>query len=145
MVWRVGLSYSQDLRERVLAAVDAGRPVREVALLFRVSVSYIYKALGQRRRTGSVTPRRGGGSRPPKLAGHEAALLEHLRGKPDATLAELRAWLFETRGVSLSNGGLWNALERLGWTLKKSHSMRRSSTGPTLRPPASPGAPLSPG
>jgi len=145
MAWRVGLSYSQDLRERVLATVDAGRPVREVALLFRVSVSYVYKALRQRRATGSVTPRRGGGSRPPKLAGHEAALLAHLRGKPDATLAELRVWLFETRGVSLSNGGMWNALERLGWTLNKSHSMRRSRTGPTSRPPASPGAPPSPG
>ncbi len=39
MTWRQGLAYSQDLRERVLAAVDAGRPVREVAALFRVSVS----------------------------------------------------------------------------------------------------------
>jgi hypothetical protein len=125
--------------------VDAGRPVREVAPLFRVSVSYIYKALGQRRATGSVTPRRGGGSRPPKLAGHEAALLAHLRDKPDATLAELRAWLLEIRGISLSNGGLWNTLARLGWTLKKSHSTRRSRTAPMSPPPASPGAPPSPG
>lgn len=145
MTWRQGLAYSQDLRERVLAAVDAGRPAREVAALFRVSVSYIYKALGWRRATGSVTPRRGGGSRPPKLSGHEAALLEQLRSKPDATLAELRTWLFETRGVSISNGALWNALERLGWTLKKSHVTRRSRSAPTSPPPASPGVPPSPG
>lgn len=145
MTWRQGLAYSQDLRERVLAAVDTGRPAREVAALFRVSVSYIYKALGWRRATGSVTPRRGGGSRPPKLAGHEAALLAQLRSKPDATLAELRIWLFETRGVSISNGALWNALERLGWTLKKSHVTRRSRSAPTLPPPASPGVPPSPG
>lgn len=144
MVWRQGLAYSQDLRERVLAAMDAGRPAREVAVLFRVSVSYIYKALGRRRVTGLMTPQRGGGSRPPRLAGHEAALLAQLRSKPDATLAELRAWLFETRGVSVSNGALWNALERLGWTLKKSHATRRSRSAPTSPPPASPGAPPSP-
>jgi len=48
MAWRSGLAYSQDLRERVLAAVDAGRPVREVAPLFRVSISYICKALERR-------------------------------------------------------------------------------------------------
>jgi transposase len=82
-------AYSQDLRERVLATVDAGRAVREVAPLFKVSLSYIYKALERRAATGDVTPRRGGGSRPPKLAGHEAALLAHVRSRPDATLAEL--------------------------------------------------------
>jgi hypothetical protein len=32
-------AYSQDLRERVLATVDAGRAVREVAPLFKVSLS----------------------------------------------------------------------------------------------------------
>lgn len=44
MGWRSGQAYSQDLRERVLAAVDGGLLVREAAPLFRVSVSYIYKA-----------------------------------------------------------------------------------------------------
>jgi len=45
MGWRSGQAYSQDLREHVLAAVDAGMAVREVATLFRVSISYIYKAM----------------------------------------------------------------------------------------------------
>jgi len=40
-----GMPYSNDLRLRVLAAVDGGVPVRQVAALLRVSVSYIYKAL----------------------------------------------------------------------------------------------------
>ena len=144
MAWRRGLAYSQDLRERVLAAVDGGRAVREVAPLFRVSISYIYKALERRAATGEAAPRRGGGSRPPKLAGHEAALLAHVRSKPDATLAEMRCWLLETRGVSLSNACLWNGLERLGWTLKKSHSARRSRTAPMSPPPGSPGGLASP-
>ena len=52
MVWRQGQSYSEDLRARVLAAVDGGMAARAAAELFRVSVSYIYKALIRRRRTG---------------------------------------------------------------------------------------------
>jgi transposase len=40
----MGKAYSQDLRERVMAAVDAGTGAYAVASFFRVSVSYIYKA-----------------------------------------------------------------------------------------------------
>jgi transposase len=39
MTWRSGQAYSQDLRERVLAAVADGLRVREAAPLFRVSIS----------------------------------------------------------------------------------------------------------
>lgn len=130
MGWRLGQAYSQDLRDRVLAAVDEGRAVREVAPLFRVSIAYIYKALGRRRATGDVAVRPRGGATPVRLAGHETALLEHLRANPDATLAELRRWLLETRGVAVSVGCLWNTIARLGWTLKKSHSGRQSRIVP---------------
>jgi len=61
MAWLQGQSYSQDLRARVVAAVVGGLAARAAAKLFRVSVSYIYKALIRRRRTGEVSasPRRG--------------------------------------------------------------------------------------
>jgi transposase len=137
MSWRSGQAYSQDLRDRVLAAVDGGMRVRQAAPLFRVSISYIYKALERRTATGETTAiARGGRQRPPMLSGHEAALLAHLRANPDATLSELRRWLFETRGVSISVGALWNGLDRLGWTLKKSRSTRRSRSAPTSPRPA---------
>ena len=51
----MGVAYSQDLRDRVMAAVDGGLSVYSAAPLFRVSVSHIYKALGRRRATGEVT------------------------------------------------------------------------------------------
>src|SRR5438094_9824084 len=82
----MGIPYSNDLRSRVLAAVDGGVPVRQVAALLRVSVSYIYKA--------SLPC----GRPPRKLAGHEQALLMRLGAEPDATLAELRDWLAAERG-----------------------------------------------
>jgi transposase len=90
MVWRRGQSYSQDLRARVLAAVDGGMAARSAAQLFRVSVSYIYKALIRRRRTGEVNanPRRG--HRPRKLSpAQERALAAQIETHPDLTLAAL--------------------------------------------------------
>jgi hypothetical protein len=51
----MGKPYSQDLRERVIAAVDTGTGAYAAAPMFRVSVSYNYKALGRRRATGEVT------------------------------------------------------------------------------------------
>ena len=44
----MGKPYSQDLRDRVMAAVDSGTGAYAVATVFRVSVSYIYKALGRK-------------------------------------------------------------------------------------------------
>ncbi len=131
MVWRRGRAYSQDPRGRVMAAVDRGMPVYEAAPLFGVSVSYIYKALIRRRETGEDTARPSLGRPGTKLAAHEAALLARLRERPDAMLAQLRDWLAAERGVSVSLGTLWNTLDRLGWTLKKSRSVRPSRTGRT--------------
>jgi transposase len=48
----MGKAYAQDLRERVVAAVDAGTGADAAAAIFQVSVSDIYKALGRRERTG---------------------------------------------------------------------------------------------
>lgn len=39
MSWRSGQSYSQDLRDRVLRAVDGGMPVRQAAPMFGVSIA----------------------------------------------------------------------------------------------------------
>lgn len=144
MAWRQGLAYSQDLRDRVLAAVDRGGAVRAVAPFIQVSISYIYKALERRDATGETTARPGRGIRSRKLAAHETALSAEVLARPDATLAELRAWLLETRGVAVSVGCLWNTLDRLGLTFKKKPSGRRSRTVPTSPPPAKPGAPPSP-
>ena len=89
----MGVAYSQDLRDRVMAAVDEGLGVYSAAPLFRVSVSYIYKALGRRRATGDVTAHKSGGGPKPKLAAYDEALRAQVAQKADITLVELQAWL----------------------------------------------------
>ena len=122
MAWRQGQSYSEDLRARVLAAVDGGMAARAAAKLFRVSVSYIYKALIRRRRTGEVNASARRGHRPRKLTPEqETALAAHIAAHPDVTLAALQAWLAAEHAVRLSNGAMWSAVDRLGLSFKKRH------------------------
>src|SRR5438874_6891119 len=118
MAWRQGQSYSEDLRARVLAAVDAGMAARAAARVFRVSVSYIYKALIRRRRTGEVSASARRGHRARKLTPvQEAALAEHIAAYPDLTLV--------------------SAVARLGLSFKKrmARPVRRRGSGTAARHP----------
>ena len=128
MAWRSGQSYSEDLRERVLAAVDRGMGVYEAAPLVCVSVAYIYKVLGRRRATGEVVARPRPGRPGQKLAALHDALLARVAAQPGATLAELRGWLVAEHGVSVSTGCLWMALDRLELTHKKSSARGRTGS-----------------
>jgi len=130
MAWRQGQSYSEDLRARVLAAIDGGMAARLAASVFRVSVSYIYKALIRRRRTGEVSASTRRGHRPRKLTpAQEAALAAHITAYPDITLAALQAWLAGEHAVRLSNGAMWSAVDRLGLSFKKRRSAPPNRTG----------------
>jgi transposase len=145
MAWKSGQSYSADLRSRVLAAIDSGLPARVAAERFRVSVSYIYKALGRRAVTGETEARLQRNHQERKLAAHHAAIRAEVARRPDATLNELRAWLLATHGVAASLGLMHRTLARLGLTLKKSRSAPRSRTGPSSLGSARTGAPGKPG
>src|SRR3982075_2819883 len=108
MLGRRGKRYSQDLRERVFAAADDGEPVGRIGELLRVSISYVSKVLGRRRRTGQTTALAQRCHVPPRLAALHGALATPVTNCPDATIAELRAWLSTTHQVSASTGLMWN-------------------------------------
>jgi transposase len=141
MAWRSGQSYSADLRMRVLAAIDGGGSAKAVAQLFRVSVSYIYKALGRRSVTGETEARPQRNRQTLKLADHHASIAAAVALRPDVTLDELRAWLLATHEVTASLGLMHKTLARLGLTLKKSRDGPRSRTGRTSPSSARHGAP----
>ena len=135
-MWRRGRSYAQDLRARVLAAVDGAMAMREAAPLFRVSVSYIYKALMRRQATGDSGVNTNRGHRPRKLSPEqEAALAARIQGEPDITLARLQDWLCDQHGVRLSNGGIWAAVRRLGFSFRENALGERAGPPGRRRPP----------
>lgn len=131
MGWRRGKAYSQDLRDRVLAA--SGVAAAQVAERFGVSVSYVIKARQRRARRGETTAGAQTSHTPAKLAAHDAALREQVAQQPDATLAELQAWARSALGVSVSTTAIWTRLRRLRLTLKK-----RPWWPPSKRVPTSP-------
>ena len=111
---------SQDLRRRLVRAVEAGSSASEAARRFEVSASAAIKLMQRVRQTGRAAPARIGGYRKPLLAGHEATLRELTEAKPGITLAELQRKLGE-RGIEAGSlTTIWATLRRLGLSHKKS-------------------------
>jgi transposase len=125
--------------------MDGGMPARAAAELFRVSVSYIYKAEARRAATGETEARAQRNHQALKLASYHDAIAAEVVLRPDVTLNELRAWLLAVHEVSASLGLMHRTIARLGLTLKKRRSGRRSRTGPTSRQGGPNGAPGSVG
>lgn len=132
MLWRRGAAYSQDLRERVFAAAEAGLRVGQIADALLVSESYVSKVLGRQRRTGERTARPQRCHMAPKLAPYHQAIRDHVMANPDITLAELQTWLRHEHNVSASAALICTTVNELGLTLKKSPCGRPSRIDPIL-------------
>ena len=120
------VAYSKDLRERVLAAVDAGEGTQEeIAKRFRVSARWIRKLLALRDCTGSVAPKPRSGGRKLLIDGEKAeALRVAIANAPDATLEELR----EATGFTGCLMTIWRTIRRMNITRKKSRYGPKSRT-----------------
>jgi transposase len=114
-------AYSQDLRVRVLRAVDRGMSRTEVTRIFGVSSASIKRYLKIRNETGGVAPKVIPGRSPKKIGALQKGLLPQLEAHPDATLEEhCKLWQAET-GVQVSISTMSDAIQRLRWTRKKRH------------------------
>jgi transposase len=124
-------AYSMDLRQRVAQAVDEGKRTKlEVAVLFKVSPSWIRRLLQRRRETGSLAPKQRQDNSKPKLdESHRQRLTELVRDDPDATLAEL----CDRVGMKVSVATMCRVLAQLGLSLKKSRYTPANRNGPTFR------------
>ena len=119
--------YSDDLRERVIDALNSGLSCRQAADRFGVSVSAVVKWSQRVRATGSVSARRMGGHRPFALASERDWLLERINSETDVSLRRLQSELAE-RGTIVSYGAVWNFVHREGLSHKKNRG--RGRTGP---------------
>ncbi len=110
--------YSNDLRERVVGAVEAGTSCRAVAARFGVAVSSVVKWSQRYRRTGGVAPGKVGGHRRRVLEPHRDFIVERINQEPHLTLHRLKDEL-AARGVSVSHNTVWRFLRREGPRFKK--------------------------
>ena len=114
--------YPLELRQRIVEAVDKQiGTIDEIASIFNVHSSYIYKLLRQRRETGDLAPLPHGGGASAKLGIEERLVLAELMAQyPDATLEELRELIRKKRRVSVSLSTVWRWLDELALRRKKS-------------------------
>ena len=126
--------YSNDLRERVVAAVESGETCRAVAERFGVAVSSVVKWSQRYRRSGSVAPGRMGGYRPALLTAHRAFVQRCFADEPELTLRGLQRKLADI-GIKASYGAIWSFVHAEGLSFKKNRAGQRA--GQTRRgPPA---------
>ena len=120
---------SLDLRERIIRAYDKGDGTRdEIAQRFDVSLGMVKKLLQQRRTTGCIKPRHHlAGRKKLIVAEHRIAIRQHLKRKPDLTLAELREHL----GLNCTLPAIHYVLVDMGLTYKKRRSAPPSKTAKT--------------
>lgn len=118
-------AYSQDLRDRVIAARDKGMKTKAVADLFSVSASWVRRVMQRRRELGQTSPQPRGGATVIKI--DMARLRALVEAQPDATVRELHARL----NVDCSVSAVDMALRRAGFSFKKRQSMLRNRTAPT--------------
>ncbi|MCX5578928.1 IS630 family transposase [Kaistia terrae] len=109
---------SNDLRERVVAAVISGETSRAVAARFGVAVSSVVKWSQRQRATGSVAPGQMGGHRRRVLEPHRSFIVERIGQNPQLTLHGLKDEL-AARGVIGSHNAVWQFLRREGLRFKK--------------------------
>ncbi len=120
--------YSQDLREKIVRALEGSNTQEEVADRFSVSPSFVEKLWRRFRTTGSCSALPHAGGRRRTLGEHEAALRQEVAAQPDITLEELceqvKAW--GTPAVCLAT--MCAELQRLDLPRKKSRSTTASRT-----------------
>jgi transposase len=140
--WAMPKSYSSDLRERVIEAVESGASRREAGERFEVSASSSIRWLQRWRESGSAAPKPRGGSVSP-LEKFAAQVLALNAEQPDLTLVETAAELRKRR-IRTSRSSLWRFFDRHGITLKKkptsrgTAASRRGPSAPALDPRARP-------
>lgn len=123
--------YSQDLRERVMTAVNAGQQsLSEIAQTFHISASTVDKWCQRQRETGSVAARPFAGGRRRVLQGCGPMIRTAVKKQPDVSLAELCERVRTAHGLQASPSMMCRELQRLKLPLKKSRSMTASARRP---------------
>jgi transposase len=111
-------AYSEDLRAKILQALDRGMPKSEAARTFGVSRSSIKRYAAARREGRSLSPKKHPGSKP-KLDQKARKLLEaDVEERPAITLKERCRFLKEMVGVSVSESTLSRLLRKMGFSPK---------------------------
>ncbi len=120
---------SNDLRTRLISAVEDGLSRRTAAKRFGVAASTAIKWVDRWRRAGDVRPhRQGGDNRSQRIEAHAEEILALIEEAPDITLAEIAVHLDEVHGLKVAQSTVWRLLDRHEVSFKKNRARQRTAT-----------------
>jgi transposase len=139
-------AYSQDLRDRVLRALERSERPTAIARRFEVSRMWVYRVRERWQKAGVRSSLPMGGYRRSRVAALEPLVRNWIEEQADLTLAETCARL-AARGVTIRVPALWHQLDKWGLTFKKNparqraRARRRAAGAPRVASPPFPAGP----
>ena len=120
---------SEDLRIRVIRAVERGMSRNAAARHFGVSIASAVRWMDAYLSTGRTAPKpRGGDRRSGRIEAQPDFLMATIEEVSDITLAELRDRLFEERGERFALSTIHDFFRRHNTSFKKRRPMRANKT-----------------
>lgn len=119
-------AFGEDIRERVLNALERGQTAAQVAKRYELSKRTVERWRTRCEKEGERTSRQIGGHLISRLAQHEEALREWIRTEPGLTLEQLTERLQEQREVGIGVARLGRFLNQIGLRFKKNAAGQRT-------------------
>ena len=127
-------AYSEDLRKKIVTAIERGMPKAQAARLFDVSLSSVKRYARSVRQGDSLAPKKSPG-RPRKVNGSAQVLLEEdVKERPAATIGQRRRFLEHVTGTTLSDSTVRRLMKRLGFSQKNGQWGRWNATNSQEQP-----------
>jgi transposase len=121
-------AYSEDLRKKIVAAIERGMPKIQAARLFDVSLSSVKRYSRIASQGDSLTPKKSSG-RPRKADEKAQALLEEdVKERPAATISQRRRFLEHITATTLSDSTVRRLMKRMGFSQKRGQWGRWNET-----------------
>lgn len=125
----MGKPLSEDLRSRLIAAVEAGLSRRAAAARFGVSAASAVRWVHAWRTTGATCAKpQGGDQRSHRVEAYRDTILNRVAAQVDITLIELADMLLKDHGARFASSTVWRFLDRHAMTIKKNSARQRAGT-----------------
>jgi transposase len=118
---------SDDLRSRLIGAVDGGMSRRAAAERFGVAAASAVRWVQAWRATGEMRAKpQGGDKRSHRIEAYRDVILAAIEAQVDITLVELADMLHREHGTSFAPSTVWRFLDRHAMTVKKNRARQRA-------------------
>ena len=121
-------AYSEDLRRKIVDAIERGMPKAEAARTFGVGISTVKRYASKIQRGEPLKPGKAPGKRPKMDEQVRKLLQEDLHERPFITLQQRCDYVEAISGVSVSRSTMCRAIARIGSTRKKGDEAPQSET-----------------